>query len=177
MTAVLLPTAMIHRTPVPGPSHETQTADPEPSDNDTPQQNAPADCLPLFGADDPLAVDVQCHNTPSPSHQPLPALIGGTAEDAESSQGPSAMGRTPASVTTILEMQFQEFHLQFSQLASCMGLPVVQLVACFSKPFARMNTGNKWNDYQHYHITHRAQELRRLGEDDVITATPSKSSV
>lgn len=166
---------MIYRTPAPGPSHETQPTEPEPSEDDTPRQNPPAEHLPLFTADEPL--DVQCPDSPSPSRHPLPELIGDAEELAESSQGSAAMGRTPATVNTILEAQFEEFHLQFTQLASSVGMPVAQVVSRFSKLFSRTNTGNEWNEYQRYHIAHRAQELGRLGEDDVITATPSKSVV
>ncbi|KAG6376926.1 hypothetical protein JVT61DRAFT_958 [Boletus reticuloceps] len=60
----------------------------------------------------------------------------------------------------------------FAELAARAGMPVYQVVSHYARLYSRSNLGNFWNMYQPYHMAHKAQELARLGEEDIVTATP-----
>ena len=177
MDQVAEPTPVL-RTPSPGCFFEPDVGEVADSDDDTPRQVGD---LPVFttmdeaGADDDSGMNVDRPESPSPvdrrtAGEPLFLRDNGNDDEA-----PVAIGRTSAQVNSILEEQFQTIHQLFSKLAGQVGLPIHQVVARFSKSFGRNNYGNFWNIYQSYFQAHRAQELVQLGEDNVMTATPSKS--
>lgn len=160
-------------------------------DDDTPHQQAIPDHLPLFTALETMTYDdlgdnLDHPNTPSPadhrgSQEPLVMLLDNkdgkqTTIIAESDCAESliATGRTSVQVNAILEDNFQEIHQIFSTLTARVEMPIHQVVSRFSKLFSCTNLGNFWNMYQAYFTAHRAQELARLGEDEVVTMTPSK---
>ena len=177
MDQVAEPTPVL-RMPSPGCFFKPDVDEVMDSDDNTPHQ---AGDLPVFttmdkaGADNDSGMNVNRPESPSPvdcrtAGEPLFLRNNGNDNKA-----PVAIDRTSAQVNSILEEQFQTIHQLFSKLVGQVGLPIHQVIARFLKLFGHNNYGNFWNIYQSYFQAHRAQELAWLGEDNIVTATPSKS--
>ncbi|KAG6374453.1 hypothetical protein JVT61DRAFT_4495 [Boletus reticuloceps] len=112
--------------------------------------------------------------TPSPtSQQESEGVLPVLPEATYSEPSGGNLGRPSAAVTEMLESGFASINDQFSQLAGRVGMPFPQVVARFTRRFARLNSTNGWNLYQKYFAANKVQELARLPENKVVEATPS----
>ena len=127
------------------------------------------------GADNDSGMNVDRPESPSPVDYRTAGEPLFLCDNGDDDEAPVVIGRTSAHVNSILEEQFQTIHQLFSELVGQVGLLIHQVVAHFSKSFGCNNYGNFWNIYQSYFQAHRAQELARLGKDNIVMATLSKS--
>ncbi|KAG6373007.1 hypothetical protein JVT61DRAFT_7058 [Boletus reticuloceps] len=116
--------------------------------------------------------------TPSSRSKGAPKLLTAGADETDKAvAGPSALGRTPVRVNSILDESFQDINLLFSQLASRVGLPFQQVINRFMKQYACTCSNNYWNTYQKFHASNKEQELARLGDIDLTALTPSVHTI
>lgn len=153
-------------------------------DVDTPRQNVyrtPTRGPVPLSTDLPMDFDIpDCPNSPSPRRPSPDPFVVAAADDADGepsscADNTFAVGRTSSTTSTILDDAFQKMYNDLCEISGQVHMPLAQVIQRFTKQFARSVAWHPWNSYQRFWRAHKAQELARIKDVDVVHATPSMS--
>ncbi|KIK23452.1 hypothetical protein PISMIDRAFT_10935 [Pisolithus microcarpus 441] len=177
-----------HDTPVPQADGSCESDEDTPHEKDVSSRslNIWPDSMISFGDSTHAEFDYDANfersETPSPSNQRVSVQPGSMLVTEGNTKGQSTaadeptfvVGRTPASMATLLEEGFEHINDEFNTLSGRVRMPIQQVIQCFTQQYACSNSANEWNAYQQYFAAHKARELQRLRGGDDLTGMPSE---
>ena len=85
------------------------------------------------------------------------------------------VGRPSEAVLDIMEEGLDQIAASLTDLAAHSGQPPQQLMDCFVRQYACLNSANDWNKYGKFYVQNMEAELERLrksGEDSIMIGSP-----